>query len=498
MASTSNPDLNDAEDFKLSKRQAARRFGPPAQKDQIRQLIDQRIPVNTKKTTNWCMSVWKSWSEYRGITQSIETLSAEDLNNHLSNFIVEVNRQDGSPYPADTIYQLVAGIQRHLKENGRPELVILDPKNLDFVQTRQVLDARMKQLTTTGVGAVKKQVQPLTPEQEDLLWEQGIFSIETAQGLLNAVFWYNCKCFGLRGGDKHRSLQLDQYSLNHDECGRYLRFVGRSTKNYQGGLQHRKLHNKDLRLYSNPELGTRCVVDLFSEYLARIGEKSGPFYRRPVKNSDPPKFTKQVLGRNTLSTIVKRFCEEAGFQGNYTNHSGKVTCATTLFRSGVDEQLIMRQTGHRSDAVRAYKRSSKEQDVMVSSILQPPPQKKPFHFHNKENADLLGKAGSGEMDHASASTNSLGRNPVVGVTDVCSTSTTSLAGKPVAGVIENASTSTFLPAIHASHGHEMDSLSTRQPLVPLPLPTTDGKVSAQPSPFPYNNGVNISFCFYQK
>ena len=47
------------------------------------------------------------------------------------------------------------------------------------------------------------------------------------------------------------------------------------------------------------------------------------------------------------------------------NHSGKVTCATTLFQSGVDEQLIMRQMGHRSDAVQAYKWSSKEQDVIA-------------------------------------------------------------------------------------------------------------------------------------
>ena len=104
---------------------------------------------------------------------------------------------------------------------------------------------------------------------------------------------------------------------------------------------------------------------------------------------------------------------------------------------------------------------------------------------------------AGEMDDASASTNSLGRNPVVGVTNVWSTGTTPLAGKPVTGEMENASTSTFLPSVRASH-HEMDSLSTRQPLVPLPLPTTDGKVSAQPSPFPYSSGVNISFCFYQK
>ena len=33
---------------------------------------------------------------------------------------------------------------------------------------------------------------------------------------------------------------MEQYSLGHDVRGRYLRFVGRSTNNYQGGLQHRK------------------------------------------------------------------------------------------------------------------------------------------------------------------------------------------------------------------------------------------------------------------
>ena len=81
-------------------------------------------------------------------------------------------------------------------------------------------------------------------------------------------------------------------------------------------------------------------------------------------------------------------------------------------------------------------------------------------WHELGRNALSGKAKSGEVDDASAGTNSLGRNPVVGVTDVCSNGTTSLAGKPVAGVMENASTSTFLPSVHASHGHEMDSLST--------------------------------------
>ncbi len=58
-----SPDPDDAEEFSLSKRQAARRFGPPEQKDQIRELIGQHIPENTKKVTSWYMNVCKAWSE---------------------------------------------------------------------------------------------------------------------------------------------------------------------------------------------------------------------------------------------------------------------------------------------------------------------------------------------------------------------------------------------------------------------------------------------------
>ncbi|KAK6174876.1 hypothetical protein SNE40_013441 [Patella caerulea] len=64
------------------------------------------------------------------------------------------------------------------------------------------------------------------------------------------------------------------------------------------------------------------------------------------------------VGRNTLANTVKRLCEAAGFKGFFTNHSLRATCATRLFRSGVDEQLIAKTTGHRSNAIRAYKRSN--------------------------------------------------------------------------------------------------------------------------------------------
>ncbi len=56
-------DPDDVEEFSLSKRQTARRFGPLVRKEQIRKLFGQHIPENTKKATSWCMNGWKVWSE---------------------------------------------------------------------------------------------------------------------------------------------------------------------------------------------------------------------------------------------------------------------------------------------------------------------------------------------------------------------------------------------------------------------------------------------------
>ena len=77
-----------------------------------------------------------------------------------------------------------------------------------------------------------------------------------------------------------------------------------------------------------------------------------------------------IFGVHTLAGTVKRLCELGGIAGYKTNHSLRVTAATRLFRSGMDEQLIMERTGHRStDGVRAYKRSSLEQQALVSHVL---------------------------------------------------------------------------------------------------------------------------------
>ena len=99
--------------------------------------------------------------------------------------------------------------------------------------------------------------------------------------------------------------------------------------------------------------------------------KEGPFYRRPAAGTNSTAYTKQVIGKNKLSRLVKDMCEKAGLEGYFTGHSRKVTCATELFGHNIDEQLIQLQTGHRStDAVWVYKRPAEDHFKEVSKIFQ--------------------------------------------------------------------------------------------------------------------------------
>ena len=61
-----------------------------------------------------------------------------------------------------------------------------------------------------------------------------------------------------------------------------------------------------------------------------------------------PWYTLTPVGRNTLSTMVKNICTDAGVGGNKTNHSLRATGTTALFTDGVPEKVIQQRSGHLS------------------------------------------------------------------------------------------------------------------------------------------------------
>ena len=61
---------------------------------------------------------------------------------------------------------------------------------------------------------------------------------------------------------------------------------------------------------------------------------------------------------------------KAGFDGHFTSHSLRRSCATNLYDNGVPEQVTQESTGHRSvEVVRAYKCTSSAMRREMSAIL---------------------------------------------------------------------------------------------------------------------------------
>lgn len=51
------------------------------------------------------------------------------------------------------------------------------------------------------------------------------------------------------------------------------------------------------------------------------------------------------VGVHVLKKTVGKLCEQAGFSGQFTNHSIRTAAATRLYDAGVDEQLIAEKLG---------------------------------------------------------------------------------------------------------------------------------------------------------
>ena len=137
-------DFDDREDFQLTKAQQNERFGVPVSDADVDRAIAERVPEKTRRQTAWAVSVFPSWCVARGEQSDIVTMDAGTMQQKLCRFILEVRRQDGAPYPAKTLYSIVAGIQRFLRESGRHEIGFLNQADPTFGRLRQALDLELK------------------------------------------------------------------------------------------------------------------------------------------------------------------------------------------------------------------------------------------------------------------------------------------------------------------------------------------------------------------
>ena len=91
----------------------------------------------------------------------------------------------------------------------------------------------MKDATRAGMTAKtrKEEKEAITEEEEELFWEKGLLGNSSSKSLLNTVYFYNGKLFGLRGGE-HRNINLQNIRVSENK----IRFEENVSKTFHGGI----------------------------------------------------------------------------------------------------------------------------------------------------------------------------------------------------------------------------------------------------------------------
>ena len=122
----------------------------------------------------------------------------------------------------------------------------------------------------------------------------------------------------------------------------------------------------------NEENPSRCFARLYRLYISKLAPTNS-FNFKPLQkfSTEGVWYSKQPIGHKTFSKMIANLCSKAVIKGFKTSHSLRATTASRLYHNGIDKQLIMERTGHRSlDGVRLYKRTNEEQQIAISRTLQ--------------------------------------------------------------------------------------------------------------------------------
>jgi len=107
------------------------------------------------------MSVWEQWATHQNtVTETrrdlyypipvhfnAEPVSVQKLDYWMSLFVMEARRQDCGCYPPNSLFNIVSGVQRHLRNLPQFSGVAFFSNSSPFSRLRKALDCRMKEMT---------------------------------------------------------------------------------------------------------------------------------------------------------------------------------------------------------------------------------------------------------------------------------------------------------------------------------------------------------------
>ena len=114
----------------------------------------------------------------------------------------------------------------------------------------------------------KKEHKEFVNEQEEAtFWEKKFLGTTSAKSLLNTIYFYNGKGFGLRGGD-HRNIAVNNFEI----ASSFIKFEDSASKTYHEGHCDIKYVPRVVTPvgHSNEEKYELCLVEIFRLYIGLV------------------------------------------------------------------------------------------------------------------------------------------------------------------------------------------------------------------------------------
>ena len=167
--------------------------------DELMDFVNRQGNENTKKKTGHDIDIFRVFLRtVRGIPEDtdIHDIPAEELNEHVASFIVNVRRRDGEEYEPGSLRGFFSSIDRHLRRHCYGETFV---ESDVFSGARDALKARQIDLKKQGKGNRPNRADPLSDEDVEELFRARHLGNHSSQAIINTLWLYNSVCFGMRG-----------------------------------------------------------------------------------------------------------------------------------------------------------------------------------------------------------------------------------------------------------------------------------------------------------
>ena len=351
------------------------RFATISDADQMR-LIEKSKNENTSRSTGNWLKTYKAWAEVREINPNIEEIGPEELNSVLMRFYAELRKRNGKNYEPDSLRVMQAALHRHLVEKRYNGDILND---VAFLGSRNVLEGKARELRAEGMGKKPNARDPLTPEEEELLWKANRLGASDPATLQRTIWYYLMLHMGLRACQEHTMMRIEDFTERVANNGTpFLEYEEDPTKTRNGGLKGKKRLTKPKMFATG---GPRCPYKLFKLYVSKRDNSckdKGRFYLYPIMDGSHHFsgvwYTLNPLGKTKIASFLKDIIAGTSVAQSgkkLSNHSGRKTLVKKLQTAGIPDTSIIKVTGHtHTDGLNAYDKEDETEFQRLTNALQ--------------------------------------------------------------------------------------------------------------------------------